>query len=489
MNDRAAVQADRASTSTDVLFQTVVAGGYCIGCGACAVARPREIGVAIDRFGRLRAIRLQEISLADTAESIDAQAVCPFSSTAIDEDEIGRRTFAHIRNHTPKIGYWTGCHAGYVTEDGYREGGSSGGLGSWLPAELLRRGLVDSVLHVKPARNPPGGLLFEYQVSRTVDEIRGGAKSRYYPCDLSSVLRHINETPGRYALVALPCFSKAARLLAVQNPTIAKRLRFVIALVCGHMKSTGYARMYAWQAGVMPDELSYIDFRHKGPGETARRYFVRVVGERGGERVEALADNKAFFGTDWGHGFFKYQACDYCDDVVGETADVSIGDAWLPKYVQDPAGTNVIVSRNREIDAILASAVDHDRVWLESLRPEDVIRSQEAGFRHRHDGLAYRLLLKDRRGLWRPPKRIAPDGSHLTLQYRWLFRLREMMRDESHRAFLAAVQQRNFSIFVRRMKRLLMVYNFVQRHVGVRIWGRRLGRRVQWLRTRMAMRH
>jgi coenzyme F420 hydrogenase subunit beta len=474
------------NSSIDALFDTVVAGGYCIGCGACAVARPAEIGTAVDRFGRIQVVPLETLSRAHPASTIDAQAVCPFSSTAMNEDEIGRRRFTAIPSFTPKIGRWTSCHAGYVTEDDYRECGASGGMGSWLLAELLRRGLVDAVLHVKPTGNPSGDLLFEYQVSRTVDEVRGGAKSRYYPCDFSSVLQHIDQTPGRYALVALPCFSKAARLLAAQNQTIAERLRFVIALVCGHLKSTGYARMYAWQAGVMPEDLRYIDFRHKGPGETARQYFIKVVGDRDGERVETLTDNKAFFGTDWGHGFFKYQACDYCDDILGETADVSIGDAWLPKYVPDPGGTNVIVSRNRGIDDVLASAMAEGRLWLEPLRTEDVIRSQEAGFRHRHDGLAYRLLLKDRRGLWRPPKRIAPGASHLTLQYRLLFRLREIMRDESHRAFLAAVERRDFSVFVRRMRPLLASYDLVKRYVGVRAWKRCVGQRVRWLRARLA---
>jgi coenzyme F420-reducing hydrogenase beta subunit len=347
-------------------------------------------------------------------------------------------------NFTPRVGRWTACFAGHVTEDGYRETGSSGGMGSWLAVELLRRDLVDSVLHVKPTHNGQGGLLFEYQVSRTEEEVRYGAKSRYYPCDLSAVSRHVIETPGRYALVALPCFSKAARLLGAQNPIIAERLRFVIALVCGHLKSTGFARMYAWQSGMVPRELSYIDFRHKGPSRTARQYFIKLVGEGADGRMERVMANQAFFGTDWGHGFFKYQACDYCDDVVGETADVSIGDAWLPKYDEDAGGTNIIVSRSGEIDAILASAVASRRVWLEPVSAEDVVRSQEAGFRHRHEGLAYRLSLKDRRGCWRPPKRIVANSSHLTLQYKLLFRLREAIRGESHAAFLAAVEQDDF---------------------------------------------
>ena len=46
---------------------------------------------------------------------------------------------------------------------------------------------------------------------------------------------------------------------------------------------------------------------------------------------------------DWGAGFFQNPACDWCDDVVGETADVSFGDAWVEPYSSDGRGTNVMV--------------------------------------------------------------------------------------------------------------------------------------------------
>jgi coenzyme F420-reducing hydrogenase beta subunit len=432
----------------------------------------------VDAFGRIQAVRIGRPSSAASAEQmpalIDAESVCPFSRTAADEDAIGRRLFAGDANFIPKIGFSSGLYAGYVVEGDYRVTGSSGGMGSWIAAELLRRGMVDAVLHVKPARDPAAGLLFDFQVSRTVDEVRAGGKSRYYPCELSGVMRQVRETPGRYALIALPCFSKAARQLAAQDAVIAERLRFVIALVCGHLKSTAYARMYAWQAGMSPEDLRYIDFRHKGPGLTAKHYFIELVGEHAGERARSVIDNKAFFGTDWGHGFFKYQACDYCDDVLGETADLTIGDAWLEKYDRDPGGTNVIIIRNRVLAPILKAAAAEGRIWIEPLSAEEIIRSQAGGFRHRHDGLAYRLARKDRAGIWRPPKRIAAGRSHLTMRNRCLFRLREVLRDESHRAFLAAVKKGDLSHFVRRMKLLLLVYSVVYRYTGLMFWKKRL---------------
>jgi coenzyme F420-reducing hydrogenase beta subunit len=41
----------------------------------------------------------------------------------------------------------------------------------------------------------------------------------------------------------------------------------------------------------------------------------------------------------WGTGLFKSNACDFCDDVTTELADVSL-DAWIP-YNKDGLGNSV----------------------------------------------------------------------------------------------------------------------------------------------------
>src|SRR5206468_11182672 len=94
----------------------------------------------------------------------------------------------------------------------FRPNGSSGGLTSWVAAELLRTGAVDGIAHVAPT-DPAAGGLFAYRISRSLDELSAGAKSRYYPVELSQVLREIRERPGRYAIVGIPCFIKAINLL------------------------------------------------------------------------------------------------------------------------------------------------------------------------------------------------------------------------------------------------------------------------------------
>ena len=43
----------------------------------------------------------------------------------------------------------------------------------------------------------------------------------------------------------------------------------------------------------------------------------------------------------WHYQYFKHNACNFCDDVFGETADITFMDAWLPEYVRDYKGTSL----------------------------------------------------------------------------------------------------------------------------------------------------
>ncbi len=249
-------------------------------------------------------------------------------------------------------------YAGCVSEGDFRDRGSSGGMGTWIISQLLKEGLVDGVIHVhQRAYSDQDPRLFHYQLSTTAEQVRNGAKSRYYPIEISEVMQLVREQPGRYAIVGIPCFIKAVRLLMQQDALIAERIRFCIGLICGHLKSMRFAEMFAWQCGIEPDKLLSIDFRKKLPGADANKYGIEVAGLKNSQVVTVVKPVHDLYGSDWGLGFFKYKACDYCDDVVAETADVVVGDAWLPQYIKDSQGTNVIVVRHPIIQDLLERGI------------------------------------------------------------------------------------------------------------------------------------
>jgi len=436
------------------LFATVVANGYCIGCGACAAFDP-AIQIRFDDYGRYVATHPAERFPINPA----AAHVCPFADGVPDENALAREIFGQHITLDPHIGHQLATYAGWVVESDFRARGSSGGLASWLLVELLNRRMVDYAVHVAPEPGTVAGApLFRFAISSTPDEVRAKSKSRYYPVEMSGVITRMLQQPGRYAVVGIPCFIKAIRLACRESAALKERVTFTVGIVCGHLKSTSFAELFAWQCGIAPSELRSIDFRTKLPERPASSYAVSIEGERDGRRFTVTKPTSELIGSNWGQGFFKYKACDFCDDVVGETADISIGDAWLPEYEPDPAGTNVVVVRSPTLNSLLAEAVAAGRLHFDSISAGKVVESQAGAFRHRRQGLSYRLQLEDQVGGWRPTKRVAPSANHLTPKLREIYELRYELGQFSHVAFAAAKVKQKLGAFVELMKPLVVRY-------------------------------
>jgi coenzyme F420-reducing hydrogenase beta subunit len=353
---------------------------------------------------------------------------CPFSPAAADEDAIAFREFPSANNVDNRIGRFEAAYVGHVGEGDYRAEGSSGGLVTWVAAQLLETGAIDGIAHVVPA-DPASGRLFRYRISRTLPELRQGAKSRYYPVDLSEVLREIRTTPGRYAIVGIPCFIKAVRLLQRADPLIRKRVAFTLGIFCGHMKSRHMVESFAWQLGTEISRVRALDYRIKDETRPANWYRAHLDLHGGGSAEQDwwhLADG------DWGAGFFQNPACDWCDDIVAETADISFGDAWVEPYSSDGRGTNVVIVRTSELAAMIERARATGQLALEPVDAEFIARTQAAGLRHRRDGLAYRL--SRHHGKMTPRKRVLPSTS-LPLRRKLVYRLRYAIARWSHRMF------------------------------------------------------
>jgi coenzyme F420-reducing hydrogenase beta subunit len=434
----------------------IVRSGLCIGCGSCVAQANATSGQAnelteysdarpqmdLDRYGHFKPMG-SPAWLRHRSESFSR--TCPFSPVARDEDDLAEALFPDAAHSDCKVGRFETAYVGYVAEEEFRTRGSSGGMVSWVLEELLRQGLVDGVAHVSAVEEPQKeGRFFRYRISHTAEEIRAGAKSRYYPVELSDVLQNIRALPGRYAVVGVPCFIKAIQLLRREDALLRERIAFTLGLFCGHMKSARMMESFAWQMGVSVEEIQRVEYRLKDPTRAASTYTAQLTLTDGREVRKDwwnLADG------DWGAGFFQNSACNFCDDVVAETADISFGDAWVEPYSSDGRGTNVVVVRSRVLDKIVASAIEEGRLKLDEVDNEFIIQTQAAGFRQRREGLAYRLSWP-RLGV-QPRKRVAPDAKSLSSQRKLIYRLRSLLTAWSHRVFWLARRTRCPQLYIR----------------------------------------
>lgn len=436
----------------------VVSNGLCVGCGACQAAAPDAVEVRLQESGTYLPVRRDGGEVAHDADDLPdiVDAVCPFSTEALDEDTLASRQYAGLAHHEA-IGYYRTIVAGHVSNGDFRALGTSGGMTSWVLHQLLESGHVDAVVHVASTDARTAGVYSDYTISRSPAELLRGRKSRYHVQTMAHVLSEVRDVPGRYAFVGVPCFIKAIRLLASHDEHFAERVTFTASLVCGHLKSRLFSEYLAWSMGVPPEEVAEIDYRHKQPGRPANRYAVRIRTWDGEERVRGVEDIPM---SDWGIGLFKLKSCDYCDDVVGETADISLGDAWLPPLMSDWRGANLAIARSETAAALLSEGAARGDLALIPWTAEQAAASQEAGLRHRRAGLAVRLADRQRRGLWVPSKRVAPaPPDELDSKFAERMLTRQAIAEASGPAFLAARARGDLGSFTKTMAPLVRRYH------------------------------
>ncbi|UAB84833.1 Coenzyme F420 hydrogenase/dehydrogenase, beta subunit C-terminal domain [Zunongwangia sp. SCSIO 43204] len=437
------------------LYKTVIANDLCIGCGACALVKDSPFYINKDKYGNIVA-NADKKNLENSSAKV--LGVCPFSGKSKNEDELGEMFFPENRIEDKHLGRFLKTYAGHVVNDDIRKIASSGGIGKWFAHSLLRNNKVDHYIQV--TENNSGNAnedLFKYDIFSDPESVIHGSTSAYYPTTLIEVVQKIRNIEGTFAITGVPCFIKTLRLLALKDIDLKKKIKFTVGIVCGGMKSANQAKMISWQLGVHPDNLTKINFRGKNYGETpATTKIYQVWSDRDDQVREKNSGD--IFGADYGMGFFKPKACDFCDDVVGETADISIGDVWLPNYRFDTKGYSLIIVRNKELYNMLLEFESKGEIVLENLDPLDAIKSQQGGFRHRRDALSYRLLKRKNKGEWYPEKRVKPGEFEIEKKRKKIYDLREIMGDASHEIFLEALEKDDYGIFYTKISKYIKKY-------------------------------
>ncbi|MBY6361520.1 Coenzyme F420 hydrogenase/dehydrogenase, beta subunit C-terminal domain [Rhodococcoides corynebacterioides] len=417
-------------------IELVLENDCCVGCGACAVRG--QMVMTRDAQGCRKA---HPAAGADREALAEASKICPFADESPNEDVHSDRLYGSLSQADDVLGRYESVFHARIADDEEVAKSSSGGMTTFVLRELERLGAIDYVIHVGAGSSE----LFDYRAS-PADGASEFRKSVYYSSSFEEAVRVAKSKEGRYAFVGVPCFVSALRNLMLVDKVIEARVAYVFALICGHMKSSLFAESLAWQVGVKPNKLKAVDFRVKKPGTAASDYGFVASSSNG--QGTAFRRSGELFGTNWGHGTFQLNACNFCDDIFGESADATFGDAWLPEFDTIWQGTNIVVSRSGVVTKLIEQAIDNNRVIGGELTVQQARTTQQGNINHRRFGLMARLAHDEMARKWVPIKRsrvllaYRPDSRRAAISQK-----RRNLSAKSFRAFETAKRWRIYSLY------------------------------------------
>ena len=415
------------------VIQKVVVNDLCIGCGACIDVCPAHaLSIKWDDNGLLLPYQVAECDGQSFCLS-----VCPFNpddETTIDQLNESDEKKNEIVGNNEFIGQYSSLYAGH--SDSYRATSSSGGVGTWIVSELFKHDLIDFAIGVRSVDSEDKH--FEYQIINKADSATTFSKTKYYPVTLAGIFEYVIANPGNYVLTGLPCFLKSVRLYQKRDTIVKNRIKYLVGITCGGMKSRFFTEFLAWKVDILPDDIINPEYRIKTYAKKAGDYSFGFVKEN-----KLTTKNIRLVGDTWGNGIFKPNACDYCDDIFADLADVSIGDAWIEPYSLDSRGANLVIVRSLEMDGIIKAGISTKELNLTSETEDRIISTQRANIIHRRLGLKYRLSWKSKEGVLIKGKRIDQRTN-----VNWIFlkvqKIRMLYRSQS---FISWRRQRlNFKI-------------------------------------------
>ena len=413
----------------------VVDNDLCIGCGVCTYSCSSN---ALTMGWNEEGFLVPELT-GDCDNDSSCISVCPFNPEPIeavkDETAIADIFLTDSTEQHERLGRLIGMYAGYSKE--FRPTSSSGGIATYVLEQLFEQGIVDHVFSVSSSHGTDNH--YQYKVSSSNSALKDSAKTKYYPVTLETVLSEIAQLEGKVAVVGVACFVKAIRLAQYYDPFINDKIPFIVGIICGGVKSKFFTEYLASKVGANRDSVYEPRYRIKDDTSTASDYSFGCLDTT--EGIEKRIRMREV-GDMWGTGLFKANACDFCDDVVTELADISVGDAWLEPYSKDGRGTSLIITRSPLAESIIQEGIRKAEIVIEPISPETMRASQQGSYNHRHEGLYVRLKEARAKGMPISEKRYGKNA--VALDIILVQKLRRFTRKKSLEVWRQSVPASSF---------------------------------------------
>ncbi len=354
----------------------VVNADLCTQCGACTSMCPHQnIEMVRDEHFRFYPLIKSEEPCINRCKSLCVE-VC---SGVHEDPSLWKREPIVPKDYEE---YCTGpvieTLIGYSTDMKIRSRGTSGGVVTGLLVYLLETGKIDGALIIGSNNTEPSR--HDIFIARTRAEIESAWGSKYYPMPIGEHFRNLISHRERFAVVLLGCHMRALRLMERRITPLKRSIVLRIGLICGYCSGYKATADQALEWGMTNlTQIGRVDYRDgKWPGN------VRI--REGARDEQTLIYN--FLGR---LPFTTNQRCMVCSDLMNETADITLGDAWLKELTaKKDEGWSVLTIRTARAKDLIYCARRDGALFLEDADTSRLIQSQDKPLRYKKYGLQTR---------------------------------------------------------------------------------------------------
>ena len=342
-----------------ITIDNVVKNNLCTGCFTCvSLCRSSAIKMKLNNTNNLYEPTI-DFSLCNNCDV--CLKVCP--GNEVNFKTLNIETFGKESENT-LIGNYINIYTGHSLDHNTRFNSSSGGLVTQLLGFMLKEKFVDGVVVIKNDKN----ILEPYPVlTNDINEVYEAKGSKYCPVPVNSILKEIMNRAGKFVVVGLPCHIQGIRKAMQINKSLSNKI-ICFGLICNHAPNSDATKLLLKKFNIKIDDVKKINWRGNG---WAGGVIANMT--NGEERFIPLP-------LAWktlNRPEFWSLRCTTCTDTLCELADISFGDAWLPKFMStDKIGTSIVVSRTKIGDEILNLACNSNEIKLEKSSASDLINSQ-----------------------------------------------------------------------------------------------------------------
>jgi coenzyme F420 hydrogenase subunit beta len=259
------------------------------------------------------------------------------------------------------IGCYRSLYVGHSRAPDVRRHSASGGIITHALLYLLEGGAIDGAVVVRQGRPEP----WQAQpiIARSAEEIRASSQSVYTPVPVNTLLDQMESFQGRLAYVGLPDQVASLRRLQQLGHPGARKVEYVLGPYVGTIMYFDAIVSYLRACGIHRlEEVAELKYREgEWPG------YLQIKTSSG----KTLRLKKFYF--NYLIPFYITQSSLFSVDFTNELADISVGDAWHPRYERAGQGFSVVVARSEKAESVLLSMRRQGLIELEGIPLDEAL--------------------------------------------------------------------------------------------------------------------